>query len=68
MGNDRMLTAKMLEIDCSAVVGDIVTRLRKQLGIFRRRGYVVAVSGGIDSSATLGLCAKAVGADNVALW
>ena len=45
---------KVLEIDPALEVDKICVRMRELLaGSFRRRGYVVAVSGGIDSSVTL---------------
>ena len=39
----------------------------KAIGELRRRGAVVAVSGGIDSSVSAGLAVKGLGADNVML-
>lgn len=59
------LSLETLKIDCEKEVEKIVAALRNALILFRRRGYVVAVSGGIDSSVTLGLCARAVGPDKV---
>jgi NAD+ synthase len=43
----------------------ICIKLREALVNFKRRGYVLGVSGGIDSSVTLGLCARAVGPEKV---
>ncbi len=40
--------------------------IRETLALFKRRGYVLGVSGGIDSSVTLALCVSAVGAERVA--
>lgn len=55
-----------LEIDCKSetekICKNITNALQKKL---RRRGLVVGVSGGIDSSLTAALCVKAVGADHV---
>lgn len=65
MGKDHILTSKALELDVSAATGEITAKLRNGLGVFRRRGYIVALSGGIDSSVTLGLCVKAVGPNHV---
>ena len=57
---------KVLEIDPALEVDKICGRMRELLARpFRRRGYVVAVSGGIDSSVTLALAAKAVGPERV---
>jgi NAD+ synthase len=57
---------KVLEIDPEQEAVKICGRMRELLArSFRRRGYVVAVSGGIDSSVTLALAAKAVGPERV---
>lgn len=55
----------VLDIDCEAEVERIVTVLRDYLTDVRRKGYVVALSGGIDSSVTAALCVRAVGAERV---
>jgi NAD+ synthase len=55
------ITAAVLEIEPEAVVDAITARLRAISRELRRRGGVVGVSGGIDSSVTLGLCARAFG-------
>lgn len=55
------ITADVLEIDAERVVAEITEKLRALSREFRRRGGVVGVSGGIDSSVTLGLCARAFG-------
>ncbi len=56
----------VFNLDCAACVSAITQELRRHLSAtFRRKGYVVAVSGGIDSSVTLALCAKAVGPERV---
>jgi NAD+ synthase len=58
--------SKMLQIDPEAEVERICITIRQQiLRQLRRRGAVVAVSGGIDSSVTAVLCAKALGAEKV---
>jgi NAD+ synthase len=55
-----------LAIDAAAETEKICARLRHILsGTLRRRGLVVAVSGGVDSSVTLALCARAVGPKRV---
>jgi NAD+ synthase len=51
----------VLDIDAERVTEEIVTALRSLVGDMRRRGAVVAVSGGIDSSVTCGLAARAFG-------
>ena len=55
-----------LRIDPSAEIEKICSRLRHILSkSLKRRGLVVAVSGGIDSSVTLALSARAVGPERV---
>jgi len=59
-------TKDVLRIDPSAVVGQIEQTLREQvLRQLKRKGVVVALSGGIDSSVTLALCARALGKERV---
>ena len=56
----------ILSLDAAAEVGRITHALRTQvLGQFRRRGAVVGISGGVDSSVVAALCARAFGADKV---
>lgn len=66
MAADKPLDASVLEMDNDRVIEAICTRLRsilsKDLG---RRGFVVAMSGGIDSSVCSALCVKAIGKDRV---
>lgn len=47
-------------------VEKIISRLREDIhGKLKRNGAVIGISGGIDSSVTLALAAKALGSDNV---
>jgi len=56
----------VLKFDESAAVNIITTRLREILrNDLNRRGYVVAMSGGIDSSVSTALCVKALGPKKV---
>ena len=55
----------VLDIDCAAETERIADVLRRYLGDFRRKGFVVALSGGIDSSVTAALCVRAVGPGRV---
>ena len=61
------LSSNLLKIEnLEAVCGSIVKELRETvLHKLNRRGGVVGISGGIDSSATLALAVKAFGAENV---
>ena len=55
-----------LMLDAPAEIARIVAELRQQvLGVFRRRGVVVGLSGGVDSSVVAALCVQAVGRDKV---
>lgn len=55
-----------LVLDARAEVDRIVEALRKQVfGTLRRRGVVVGLSGGIDSSVVAALCVSAFGKDKV---
>jgi NAD+ synthase len=55
-----------LALDAEAEIGRITQSLRAQvLGEFRRRGAVLGLSGGIDSSVVAALCVRAFGADKV---
>ncbi|MCC7385919.1 MAG: NAD(+) synthase [Deltaproteobacteria bacterium] len=61
----QAFNAQVLELDCEAEAQRITARLVELLGVFKRRGYVVALSGGIDSSVTAALCVRAVGKERV---
>jgi NAD+ synthase len=55
-----------LDIDCEKEIDRIAGVLRQVvLKDFRKRGVVVAVSGGIDSSVVAALCARALGKERV---
>ena len=59
-------SAATLVIDAEAEVERIVTRMRELLRTqLRRRGLVLGLSGGIDSSLCAALAARAVGAERV---
>jgi len=56
----------ILTIDCAREVDRITNRMRDILAKqFKRRGFIVAISGGIDSSVTAALCVKTVGKERV---
>ncbi len=61
-----MFSRSVLAIDAQAVAAKIEQSLREQvLGTLRRRGIVVGLSGGIDSSVVAALSARALGKDKV---
>jgi NAD+ synthase len=58
--------ADLLRIDAAAETQKIAAEIREiVLTRFRRKGAVVAVSGGIDSSVVAALCVRALGPDKV---
>jgi len=59
------LDANSLRIDCDAEVQRIANALVAVLQDLRRRGLVVAMSGGVDSSVSAALAVKALGPDRV---
>jgi NAD+ synthase len=61
-----MLSPETLKLDAAAAVAEIEKAIREQvLGTLRRRGAVVGVSGGIDSSVVISLCVRALGRERV---
>ncbi|CAH2399885.1 NAD(+) synthase [Mesorhizobium escarrei] len=61
----QTILAQALAIDPAAETDRIVTALRQQLRGIRKRGLVLGLSGGIDSSVSVALAARAVGPQNV---
>lgn len=59
------LTSDVFALDCPAECARIEAFIRSKMGELRREGIVVAVSGGLDSSTVVSLCARAVGKRNV---
>ncbi len=60
------LTADILTLDCEKELEKIVSVLQKTvLRQFKKRGFVVALSGGIDSSVVGAICVAAAGKDKV---
>ena len=60
------LSPDALQIDPGQVVEELCARLRDVVGKeLRRKGAVVGVSGGIDSTVTCALCARALGPERV---
>jgi len=60
-----VFSADALKIDDAAETERIVEGLRAQLRAMRKRGLVLGLSGGIDSSVSVALAVRAVGAKNV---
>jgi NAD+ synthase len=59
------LTPEVLALDCAAEAERIATGLRGAVSRMRRRGVVVAVSGGVDSAVCAALAAQAFGPERV---
>ncbi len=60
-----VFSADTLRLDPALEAEKIVTGLRTQLRAMRKRGLVLGLSGGVDSSVSVALAVKAVGAQNV---
>ncbi len=58
-------SADVLALDVEAEVDRIAVAVRETVKRFRRKGVVLGLSGGIDSSVTAALCARALGRDRV---
>jgi NAD+ synthase len=62
VADQRPFSPRVLEIDCARACDEIAARVRALLrDPLHRRGLVIGVSGGIDSSVTAALCVEAVG-------
>jgi NAD+ synthase len=62
---ERQTGSNWLIIDAERTATSIEKAIRDRIVEFRRRGVVVGLSGGIDSSVVTSLCARAVGAERV---
>lgn len=56
---------KALTLNLVQTTDQICSKLKEQLRTLKRKGLIVAISGGIDSSVTLALAVKALGKDRV---
>lgn len=66
MKSRKVFSAKVLVLEASKEVEKITSAIKTIVSrSFRRRGAVVAISGGIDSSVTAALCVKALGKERV---
>ena len=61
----KRFSAEALLIDCEKETDRICKCLNEYLDTYKKRGFVVALSGGIDSSVVGALCTRAVGSDRV---
>ncbi len=56
----------ILKIDAEAIVEELCAAISRQIGqVLKKRGAVIGVSGGIDSSVVAGLCCRALGPKRV---
>ena len=60
-----MFSTDVLRLDAPVATERIVSAVRAQMQLLRKRGAVVGLSGGIDSSVVAALCARALGAEKV---
>ena len=66
MAPDLNFSKDILKLDCEKEADKICDQMRKFLSNdLKRRGIVLGISGGIDSSVTLGLAVRALGKDRV---
>ena len=66
MNNQTVFSADILKLDAAMVVDQIVSAIRTLvLKDLRRKGAVLGLSGGIDSSVVAALSVRALGADRV---
>lgn len=64
--SDGTLSADVLRLNAGHAVAEISSSIRSVVqGELRRRGAIVGLSGGIDSSVVAALCARALGRDRV---
>ena len=56
-----MFSSDVLKSDLAATAATIEDAIRRQVASLKRRGIVVGLSGGIDSSVVTSLCARALG-------
>jgi NAD+ synthase len=61
-----MFSKEVLRIDAAAETERVAKTIREQvMGTLRKRGAIVGMSGGIDSSVVASLCVRALGPDRV---
>jgi NAD+ synthase len=62
---DQVEAPAGVPFDATACLGELVERTRAAIRGLRRRGAVVAVSGGVDSGVVAGICVRALGPEHV---
>ena len=62
---DRPSLEDRLKIDAAQTSAEIVTFLRREVDRLTRRGLVIGLSGGLDSTVCAYLCARAVGPERI---
>jgi len=65
MRQETGFSERVLAIDAARTASTIEQTIRQHVTELRRRGIVVGLSGGIDSSVVTTLCARALGAERV---
>ncbi len=66
MEDTKKFSAEMLTLECASATENIADTIQTVvLERFKKRGLVVALSGGIDSTVVAALCVRAVGAERV---
>ena len=66
MPNGSTFSKELLKLDCTVEIDKITSILFQSVSKqFKKRGVVVAVSGGIDSSVVAALCVKTFGKNKV---
>jgi len=60
-----MFSSSDLELDVKAEAGRIAQSIRAHVQTLRKRGAIVGLSGGVDSSVVAALCVSALGRDKV---
>lgn len=65
MNQLRQFTFSSLRINYEAETEKICRVIKEKVALFKRKGLIVAMSGGIDSSTVAGLAVKALGKDRV---
>ena len=66
LNNQTVFSADTLKLDAAMVVDRMVSVIRKlMVQDLRRKGAVLGLSGGIDSSVVAALSVRALGADRV---